>query len=67
MDVYSLVAGTPGERSRQQPMSARDEQLYYERVGLLRLPTGLATSIATLAGATLGGAALVLLVGGYVL
>ncbi|OEO31635.1 hypothetical protein VW23_015215 [Devosia insulae DS-56] len=61
MDIYSLVAGTPREPSRQQPMSARDEQLYYERAGLPRLPRGLTTSLATLAGAML-----MLLVGGYV-
>lgn len=61
MDIYSLVAGKRVERSPPQPMRARDEQLYYERMGRPRLPGGLATSMATLAAI-----ALVLLVGGYV-
>lgn len=62
MDIFSLAAGKLVERSRQQPKSAREEQLYYERTGRPRLPRDLATSLATLAGV-----ALVLLVGGYVL
>lgn len=62
MDIFSLAAGKLVERPPQQPMSAREEQLHYERTGRPRLPRNLATSLATLAGV-----ALVLLVGGYVL
>ncbi|MBN9362255.1 MULTISPECIES: hypothetical protein [unclassified Devosia] len=61
MDIFSLAAGKLVERSPQQPMSAREEQLYYERMGRPRLPRDLATSLATLAGAVL-----VLLVGAHV-
>lgn len=60
MDIYSMVADQLRERSRQQPMNAREEDLYYARLGSPHLPRGLVASMVTLAGVML-----VLLVGGY--
>lgn len=61
MDFYSLVAGGFGQRPRPAEMTAKEEQRYYARVSLPRLPSGLVGSLATLAGIVL-----VLLVGGHV-